>query len=208
MPPGMMTGAEPVPPGATSAQSGEIRTKDSMDDEYLQKQEMDRWEEILVRSIERVLERQQRVVLEKSSGAKAKKALFAGTLDIPSVLHAETWDRQFEEDIKPVITAIVKESFKASSSGQKSAYRPEIESDIIAQVDSQMGRIKSLNRDLTDEITTLMLSSLNIQDEEQRAGAFRSNIVSLYTNVLAKRLPEIAEEEARRAWVYGKFINR
>ena len=208
MPPGMMTGAEPVPPGATSAQSGEIRTKDSMDDEYLQKQEMDRWEEILVRSIERVLERQQRVVLEKSSGAKAKKALFAGTLDIPSVLHAETWDRQFEEDIKPVITAIVKESFKASSSGQKSAYKPEIESDIIAQVDSQMGRIKSLNRDLTDEITTLMLSSLNIQDEEQRAGAFRSNIVSLYTNVLAKRLPEIAEEEARRAWVYGKFINR
>ena len=60
--------------------------------------------------------------------------------------------------------------------------------------------------DLTDEITSLMLSSMNVADEDQRAGAFRSNIVSLYTNVLAKRIPEIAEEEARRAWMYGKYI--
>jgi hypothetical protein len=81
-----------------------------------------------------------------------------------------------------------------------------MESDIIAQVDSQMARIKSLNQDLTDEITSLMLSSMNVADEDQRAGAFRSNIVSLYTNVLAKRIPEIAEEEARRAWMYGKYI--
>jgi hypothetical protein len=51
-----------------------------------------------------------------------------------------------------------------------------------------------------------MLSSMNVADEDQRAGAFRSNIVSLYTNVLAKRIPEIAEEEARRAWMYGKYI--
>jgi HK97 family phage portal protein len=208
MPPGMMTGAEPVPPGATSAESPTIMTKDALE-AISQKQEIERWEEILVRSMERVMERQQRVVLEKSSGAKAKKALFAGTLDIPSVLHSETWDRQFDEDIRPVITAIVKESLKASTSiEKKSAKSWEVESDIIAQVDSQMLRIKSLNQDLTEEITSLMLSSLNVSDEDQRAGAFRSNIVSLYTNVLAKRLPEIASEESRRAWTYGKFIAR
>ena len=207
MPPGMMTGAEPMPMGATSAESSELETK-SLDTEFdSQKLEMERWEEILVRSMERVLERQQRVVLEKSSGAKAKKALFAGTLDIPSVLPTDTWDRQFDEDIKPVVTAIVKESFKASSPiGKKSAKNSNMEADIIAQVDSQMARIKSLNQDLTDEITSLMLSSMNVADEDQRAGAFRSNIVSLYTNVLAKRIPEIAEEEARRAWMYGKYI--
>ena len=207
MPPGMMTGAEPMPMGATSAESSELETK-SLDVEIdSQKLEMERWEEILVRSMERVLERQQRVVLEKSSGAKAKKALFAGTLDIPSVLAAETWDRQFDEDIKPVVTAIVKESLKASlPMGKKSAKNSNTEADIIAQVDSQMSRIKSLNEDLTDEITSLMLSSMNVADEDQRAGAFRSNIVSLYTNVLAKRIPEIAEEEARRAWMYGKYI--
>jgi len=207
MPPGMMTGAEPMPMGATSAESSELETK-SLDVEIdSQKLEMERWEEILVRSMERVLERQQRVVLEKSSGAKAKKALFAGTLDIPSVLAAETWDRQFDEDIKPVVTAIVKESLKASLPiGKKSAKNSNTEADIIAQVDSQMSRIKSINQDLTDEITSLMLSSMNVADEDQRAGAFRSNIVSLYTNVLAKRIPEIAEEEARRAWMYGKYI--
>jgi hypothetical protein len=209
MPAGMMTGAEPVPMGATSAESPEIETKSLNTEDMSQKQEIERWEEILVRSMERVLERQQRVVLEKSSGAKAKKALFAGTLDIPSVLHSETWDRQFDEDIRPVVTAIVKESFKASSSmDKKSAKNFSMESDIIAQVESQMSRIKSLNHDLTEEITSLMLSSLNVADEDQRAGAFRSNIVSLYTNVLAKRIPEIAEEEARRAWVYGKYITQ
>ena len=209
MPPGMMTGAEPMPMGATSAESSEVETK-SLDVEVdSQKLEMERWEEILVRSMERVLERQQRVVLEKSSGAKAKKALFAGTLDVPSVLSAETWDRQFDEDIKPVVTAIVKESLKASSPvGKKSAKNSNMEADIIAQVESQMSRMKSLNQDLTNEITSLMLSSMNVSDEDQRAGAFRSNIVSLYTNVLAKRIPEMAEEEARRAWTYGKYITR
>lgn len=209
MPPGMMTGAEPMPMGATSAESSEVETK-SLDVELdSQKLEMERWEEILVRSMERVLERQQRVVLEKSSGAKAKKALFAGTLDVPSVLSAETWDRQFDEDIKPVVTAIVKESLKASSPvGRKSAKNSNMEADIIAQVESQMSRMKSLNQDLTNEITSLMLSSMNVSDEDQRAGAFRSNIVSLYTNVLAKRIPEMAEEEARRAWTYGKYITR
>jgi HK97 family phage portal protein len=207
MPPGMMTGAEPLPMGATSAESSEFETKSLEAENSSQKLEMERWEEILVRSMERVLERQQRVVLEKSSGAKAKKALFAGTLDIPSVLSTETWDRQFDEDIKPVVTAIVKESLKASSPvGKKSAKNSNTEADIIAQVESQMSRMKSLNQDLTDEITSLMLSSMNISDEDQRAGAFRSNIVSLYTNVLAKRIPEIAEEEARRAWTYGKYI--
>ena len=209
MPPGMMTGAEPVPAGATSAESSELMTKDALESQVTQNQEIERWEEILVRSMERVLERQQRVVLEKSSGAKAKKALFAGTLDIPSVLHAETWDRQFDEDIKPVVTAIVKESLKASlPTEKKSAKSWEVESDVIAQVESQMARIKSINQDLTDEITSLMLSSLNVADEDQRAGAFRSNIVSLYTNVLAKRIPEVAGEEARRAWTYGKYIAR
>jgi hypothetical protein len=209
MPPGMMTGAEPVPAGATSAESSELMTKDALESQVTQNQEIERWEEILVRSMERVLERQQRVVLEKSSGAKAKKALFAGTLDIPSVLHTETWDRQFDEDIKPVVTAIVKESLKASlPTEKKSAKSWEVESDVIAQVESQMARIKSINQDLTDEITSLMLSSLNVADEDQRAGAFRSNIVSLYTNVLAKRIPEVASEEARRAWTYGKYIAR
>ena len=209
MPPGMMTGAEPVPAGATTAESSVLMTKDALQEDVSQNQEIERWEEILVRSMERVFERQQRVVLEKTSGAKAKKALFAGTLDIPTVLHAETWDRQFDEDIKPVVTAIVKESLKASlPTEKKSAKSWEVESDVIAQVESQMARIKSMNQDLTEEITSLMLSSLNVSDEDQRAGAFRSNIVSLYTNVLAKRIPEVASEEARRAWTYGKYIAR
>jgi HK97 family phage portal protein len=204
MPAGMSTGMEPMPAGAASAESQDIQTKSE------QELEMQRWEEILYRSIERVLERQQRVVLEKSSGAKAKKALVAGTLDIPSILQSETWDRQFEDDIKPVITAIIKESQAASGSkiSKKSAKNHLIDSDVVAQVESQMERIKSINTEMSSEITNIMLASLSIQGEDQRASAFRSNIVSLYTNLFGKRLPELAEDETRRAWVFGQYLTR
>ena len=75
---------------------------------------------------------------------------------------------------------------------------------MYAHVESQMQRIKQLNEDVKSEITNLMLSSFHVADEEQRAGAFRSNIVSLYTNILAKRISEISEDEVRRAWSFGK----
>jgi len=204
MPAGMSTGMAPVPSGAASIDNADIQTKSE------QEVEVQRWEEILYRSIERVLERQQRVVLEKSSGAKAKKALVAGTIDIPSILHSETWDRQFEDDIKPVITAIIKESQAASGVkiSRKSSKNHLIESDVSVQVESQMERIKSINSEMTSEITNIMLASLSVIGEEQRVSTFRSNIVSLYTNLLGKRLPEIAEDETRRAWLFGQHLTR
>jgi len=92
---------------------------------------LERWTNILTRGIERVMERQQRVVLEKASGAKSKKALMHGTLDIDSVLSIETWNKQFEEDIKPVISSIINDSFEsrvneASEKGIKVKAMPAI----------------------------------------------------------------------------------
>lgn len=204
LPAGMSTGAEQVPAGATTAHDSGIQTKSESN------LEIERWEEILFRSIERVLERQQRVVLEKSSGAKAKKALSAGTLDVSSVLHVETWDRQFDEDIRPVVTAIIKNSQENNGvrTSKKSAKHHLVDADIAAQVDAHMGRIKSINVDMSSEITNIMLASLAIPGEENRAGVFRSNVVSLYTNLFGNRIAEIAEDETRRAWTFGEYLNR
>lgn len=187
---------------ATKSRGG-IQTKSARTENH---QEIERWEEILGRSIERVLERQQRVVLEKSSGIKAKKSLMAGTLDVNSVVSVETWDKQMDEDIRPVIAAIIKDSRKQSNPefSEKSVdWLNEV--DTRVQIDSQMTRIKQINQDIHDEISRIMFTSLNVVGEEERASTFRSSIVSMYTDILAKRKFETASDEARRAW---NFANR
>ena len=173
----------------------------------LQQSDLDRWEEILNRSIERVIERQQRVVLEKISGAKAKKSLFAGTLDIDSIFQLETWDRQMDEDIKPVITSIIQDAHKdVTNSDTKSAKAWVANQDIQAQVGSQMIRIKEINKETREKISESMFTSLNVAGEEQRSSAFRELVVSHYANIMAKKRFDVAEDESRRAWTFGRMF--
>ena len=194
-----------------SEPAGQMMYKSEQEASLLaEEQSMARWEEILNRSIERVLERQQRVVLEKASGVKSKKALFAGTLDIDSILSPEVWDRQMDEDIRPVISSIIQDAYdmKNNSYGNKSAKsdRKINQSDLNAQIDSQMQRIKSLNEENRDTMSRMMFNSLAVAGEEERAASFRSAVVSLYANLMAKQRFDIAEEEARRAWKFGTYL--
>lgn len=168
---------------------------------------IERWSGILARSIERLLERQQRVVLEKAAGAKAKKALSAGTLDIESVLAVDTWNRQMEEDIKPVLTSIINDSFDsrkefASEGGIRVKSIPPI--DIVRAVESHMTRVKSLNNDIFSEIHNLMIKSFDFSNDEERLRSFRQGIGEMYANLLAKDQFEIADAEARSAWVFAQ----
>lgn len=181
---------------------------DDVDDEQ---QALARWGEILNRSIERVIERQQRVVLEKASGAKSRKALNSGTLDVDSILSPDVWDRQMEEDIRPVISAIIQDSYASYNEhyGKKTGIKigkgiPRV--DLDAQIDSQMTRIKKINEENLYEIKQMMFSSLSIVGEEQRATAFRGAVVGLYANLMAKDRFEIAEDETRRAWQFGQRV--
>ena len=199
------TAAAPMPTGQASA-SGPILYKQ-------EEQDLTRWEEILERSIERVIERQQRVVLEKVSGLKARKGLFAGTLDIDSVMQVDVWDRQMDEDIKPVISSIIQDSWSTelSSKGDaisaKSASNIKSNTDFIANVNAQMARIKSLNAETRTLLSDSMFAVLNIAGEEERASAFRESVVSHFTKMMAKTLSELAEDEARRAWKFGKSFH-
>jgi HK97 family phage portal protein len=176
----------------------------------IEEQSLARWEEILNRSIERVLERQQRVVLEKASGVKAKKALFAGTLDVESILSPEVWDKQMDEDIRPVVSAIIQDAYdvKNNAYGSKSSkpVKKINHSDLNAQIDSQMQRIKSLNQENRETMSQMMFNSLAVSGEEERAASFRSAVVGLYANLMAKQRFDMAEEEARRAWKFGTYL--
>lgn len=210
MPPEAMPPQVPGQPPLTTASDRQnvIETKSAVNiyDERCQVA-IERWSGILARSIERLLERQQRVVLEKSAGAKAKKALSAGTLDIESVLAIDTWNRQMEEDIKPVLTSIINDSFDsrkefASEGGMRVKSIPPI--DIVKAVESHMTRVKSLNNDIFSEIHNLMIKSFDFSNDEERLRAFRQGIGEMYANLLAKDQFEIADAEARAAWVFAQ----
>ena len=192
----------PLTPGG---QKSEIQTKSEQGNDN---NDLIRWEEILNRSIERVLERQQRVVLEKVSGAKAKKALFAGTLDIDSIFATDTWDKQMEEDIKPVLTSIIQDGRRYSkiTVNEKTLKQWVAGGDIQAQIESQMRRIKDINIGTKTNLAESMFTSLNVSGEDARSSAFRESVVSYYTNLMAKQRFEVAESESRRAWTFGRMF--
>ena len=206
--PAIATTAAPMPGGATTAESADMQYKNALKEK--RDQELNRWTEILDRSIERVLERQQRVVLEKASGAKSRKALFAGTLEIDSILDTEVWDRQMDEDIRPVISAIIQDSYKSREDNYSlktlDAERKINQSDLEAQVESQMQRIKNITIENFDSMSNMMMNSYGIAGEEERASMFRAGVNSLYANLMAKKRLEVAHDESRRAWKFGEYL--
>jgi vacuolar-type H+-ATPase subunit B/Vma2 len=152
-----------------------------------------------------VFERQMRVVLEKAAGVKARKQLSIGTLDTESIFTLDTWSKQMDEDIRPVLTSIINDA--QSTYAEKSLVRiPMKKEDIMASVDAQMMRIKSINEETAQEISNSIFATLSVLGEEERATTFRSALVTTFTNLLAKKRGQVAEDETRRAWMVGSQI--
>lgn len=204
------TGVVPTPPGALTAESesGPMQYK-SLADTYEDRTEtsVERWSEILSRGIERILERQQRVVLEKSGGTKARKGLMAGTLDIDSILSVDTWNKQFEDDLKPVISAIITDSIEARREHLQSkglSTHSIAPLTFVKTVEYHVANLKKMNEQTVSSINEIMLKSFVHSDEESRFSAFRQELIEMYANLLAYEHVEIAEDEARLAWNFGQ----
>lgn len=195
------TTAAPIPAGQAGVDISGMEYKS----DPMQSIEIDRWTEILNRALERVFDRQQRVVLEKATGAKSKKQLSTGSLDIESILIPETWARQMDEDIRPVLSAIILDAAKQNGVGiRKIKSLPQEE--IMVHLDSQMDRIKKINEETAQELKQAVRDVLHIQNEDDRSTAFRAYTVGSFTNLLAKKRFEIAESETLRAWRFGSAI--
>jgi HK97 family phage portal protein len=201
--PAVETTAEPMAPGQMSAlANAPIQTKADIEWESSSGIALNRWTQILDRSLERIFERQQRVVLEKASGIKARKQLGMGALEMDSVFNRDTWARQIEEDIKPVLMSILTDA-RDMYTEKKLPVKPFSKEDAIAHVNAQVERIKSINDETFEELSASMFTSLNATNEDDRNTLFRSSVVSIFTSLLGKKRPEIAESEARRAWNAG-----
>lgn len=157
---------------------------------------LQRWTSILNRAFERVVERQQRVTLEKIGGARARKAISSGSFIVESVFNSETWDRQVDEDIRPVLSTIIADGLDISTKSLDP-------SDTLAHLDAQIERFKQVNASTFAALEFSYGSSLSIKDEEQRNAHFRSSCVGIFSNILAKTVNEISLAEARRAWTFA-----
>jgi len=203
LPPEATTGT-PAPTGIVTASDSRIQTKSEENNSQF---DVERWSEILSRGIERVIERQQRVVLEKIGGAKSKKALTAGTLDIDSIISTEIWNKQMDDDIKPVISAIINDSIanKQATYELKGIKSKQIQPlEVVKAIDSRMLNIKKINKNAHSEIASLMMKSFKIQSEEERFTSFRQDVVEMYANLLAKEHIDTAETNAVSAWNFGQ----
>lgn len=186
------TSAAPVPEGQLSANSfGEIETKS-------ENLTLQRWTEILNRSLERTIERQQRVVMEKASGTKARKSLSTGSLDVGTIFVTEIWNKQMDEDIRPILATIIQEANKLGIS-KKTLNKV----DIDVQLDAQMSRIKEVNNNTYALINEAYLGSLPVIDIDNRNIVFRAECVTAFSGLLGNDIYEIAEQEARRAWQFA-----
>lgn len=198
-------GAIPTAPAQASANYSALQTKTEQEWQTKVDTTFSRWTEILDRSLERVFERQQRVVLEKASGIKSRKLLATGALDVESIFSTDIWAKQIDEDIRPVLNAIIQDA-QTTYSEKNLVKMPLKKEDIVAHVNSQIARIKSVNEETAQEINNAVYATLGVIGEEDKATTLRTALVGTFTNLLAKKKSQIAEDETRRAWSMGSNI--
>lgn len=184
-----MATAEPSPVGQVP-----VETKDADTERAIE-----RWSEILGRSLERVIERQQRVVMEKSSGIKSKKALSSGTLETGSIFNRDVWQKQLEDDVRPVLVAIAKDA--AESAGLPI---PE-KKDVSEAVEASMLQLQDLNNQVERDIGTAIKSAISIPGDDARFSAFKEVLIEGYAQLDAKDRFSMAQHVATSLW--GQFSN-
>tara|TARA_Y100001951_G_C11267213_1_gene256382 strand:- start:656 stop:1219 length:564 start_codon:yes stop_codon:yes gene_type:complete len=181
--------------------SGEPDYIETKDEDF--GQDYERWTGILDRSLERLFERQQRVVLEKAASRKARSSLTDGSLAVDNIFTLGTWDRQIDEDIRPVLNSIIKDSQTAQLTKSGQEYEPPSAEDIQVQLNAQMDRIKSTNVETQAKIESMVLETMRLQDEDRRHAALKGDLVGLFASILAKTPASVSEDEARRAWTFA-----
>jgi len=157
---------------------------------------LQRWTAILNRAFERLVERQQRVTLEKLSGTKSKRAIAGNGFVVESIFNSDIWDKQFDEDIRPVLSTIIYDGLEFS---EKSLNKI----DIVAQLDAQIERFKQVNDMLYQGLNSAYISSLHTKDADKRNIDFRARCVAMFSSVLAKTVNEVSVEQARIAWSFA-----
>jgi uncharacterized protein with gpF-like domain len=174
-------------------------------------QAVDRWTEIMDRSLERLFERQMRVVLEKASGAKARRSIASGELKVDQIFDDAVWNKQMTEDLRPVIAAIVNDAAELAvdtdgKAEPQQGQQPVDQQEVQQYLDSQMARMQKVNETTKEEIIAAILVVLLIGGDEDKSGILRTALGAIFASLVGQRRRRIAENETQSAYNAGTFL--
>jgi hypothetical protein len=210
--------AEPTPEQQAALRDNAMMFKDLLDKrepeewEVKAEQTVDRWTEILDRSLERLFERQQRVVMEKASGAKARKAITTKDLDVEMIFDKATWDKQMEEDLRPVLAAIATEAAESSwGDGEKAEMRSDQQESLSQEelqqyLNEQVQRVQKANDTTREEILAAILVVMMLSGNEDKSSILRTALGAIFAELMGRRRRAIAEQEAQTAYNAGVYL--
>jgi len=168
-----------------------------------------RWQEIMDRTLERFMERQQRVVMEKARGAKARKALAEGRLEPDNLFDIQTWNKQLSEDIRPVIAGIVADA--AGIVGEKAEMPTDTtEEEYQDIIEAQTQRMQKINKTTMEEIAAAILAAQALgstDGPEESHKLLTAALAAIFVALLTKRKRRIAENEAQSAFNGGLYLS-
>ncbi len=210
--PGLMPGEFPLPKDDIS--NIEMKHFDLEESwETKAAQDVDRWEAIFKRSLERYFERQERVVTEKVSGAKAKRLLSSGELKVGNIFDMDVWNKQLREDLGPVIEGAMLEA--STTALKESDEELDTKDDEIAEyVTSQLDRAEHVNETTKKEIAAaILLAMVLVGDDDESSAPISAKVALLGTSIaavfaalLTKRLLTTSEVESNAAYNAGLYF--
>jgi HK97 family phage portal protein len=209
-PQGVESAVMPIPEGQLQERLNLIQTKiltQALSDwEVKADTASERWTEILDQTLDRFFERQQRVILEKSLGAKGRKSVRDGSLTADSVCDVEVWNKQIEEDFRPLFATVLNDAADSVDS-QSSDLLAGSQDEIKVYLDAQMQRMKKVNATTCEEIAAAILIVLALSgDEDEKMSMLRAALLAIFANLIGKRKRIIAEHEGQTAFNAGVYF--
>lgn len=179
------------------------------DDEFETKADTatERWEQILDRTLERLYERQQRVVMEKARGSKARKALADGRLTADQIFDLPGWNRQTAEDVTPVLAGIMAEA--SSLIADKTKTEIERDEEFAALADQQAQRVQQANATTQEKVAAAVFAAKTLAASDGvDAGhsLLLAGLAAVFVDLLGGRRNRIAQIEGQSAFNGGLYL--
>jgi len=201
---------EPIPEGQLSEPRSGIETKvlNQALTVWDKKAEdtADRWTEIVDASLDRLFERQQRVILEKALGAKSRKAIRENLLSVDAIFDVDVWNRQMDDDLRPLFKAILLDAANLVSEdiGETGTIA---EKELEEVLEAQVARAQQANETTKEELAAALLVVMALSgSDDDKASMLRAALIAIFANLLAKRKRTIAEHESQSAFNAGTYL--
>ncbi len=188
-----------------------VKTADSLETKVTSKEEtedLSKWEAIVERTVDDFFVRQHRVVMEKARSKKVGRAVESGTLTIDMLFDNEVWDKQLDDDLRPLITQIMVDaadsvSVKAEDLGNE---------NVNDFADEQLERSMKINDTTEGDIATAILVANTLKESGGESSNKAAKVAFLVLALGAiyavkKRREEIAENETISAYNSGMYLS-